>query len=100
MSRKRGSRIVLRLYVAGAAPNSVTARVNLKAFLALHAAHDVELQIIDVLEDPERGLLDKILVTPTLIRLSPLPQQRVVGNLSNRAALAAGLGLEGADDDA
>jgi circadian clock protein KaiB len=86
-------RTVLRLYVAGPAPNSQLARAHLKAFLGEHADRPVELEIIDVLANPERGLKDGILVTPTLVRLRPAPQQQVVGNLRNRAALAAGIGF-------
>jgi circadian clock protein KaiB len=90
---------VLRLYVSGPAPNSELARSNLTAFLAEHADRPVELEIIDVLVHPARGLQDGILVTPTLIRLRPAPQQSVVGNLRDRGALVAGTGFYGRRDD-
>ena len=45
------------------------------------AAH--ELEIVDLLEDPRRALADGIIVTPTLLKVTPLPVQRVIGNLSD-----------------
>ena len=89
---------MLRLYVSGPAPNSELARAHLAAFLAEHAGRVVDVEIIDVLLSPERGLQDGILVTPTLIRVRPAPQQHVVGNLRNRAALVAGIGFSARKD--
>jgi len=43
-----------------------------------------ELEIVDMLEQPARALADGIIVTPTLLKLLPLPVQRVIGNLSDR----------------
>ena len=71
----------LRLYVAGQAPNSVQAIANAKAICEQHFASRYDLEIVDLLEHWERGLADGIIVTPTLLKLSPLPVQRVIGNL-------------------
>jgi circadian clock protein KaiB len=73
----------LRLYVAGSAPNSVHAIANAKAICAQHFSSGHKLEIVDLLENPRRALADGILVTPTLLRLLPLPVQRVIGNLSD-----------------
>jgi circadian clock protein KaiB len=85
----------LRLYVAGESPNSAQARSNLQAALETSLETDVNLEVVDVLLHPERGLEDCILVTPTLIRLTPPPEQRVIGNLRDRNALLIGLGISG-----
>ncbi len=77
----------LRLYVAGDAPNSVAAMSNLRLALAQLTDAPVDLEIVDVLREPERGLADRVLVTPMLIRLAPLPERRVVGNLREQAVL-------------
>lgn len=87
------TRLRLRLYVAGESPNSVQARSNLRAALEASLQTDVNLEVVDVLVHPERGLDDSILVTPTLIRLAPAPEQRVIGNLRDRDALLVGLGI-------
>jgi circadian clock protein KaiB len=74
----------LRLYVAGQAPNSVRAIANAKAICDEHFAAAHELEIVDLLEEPRRALDDGIIVTPTLLKLMPLPVQRVIGNLSDK----------------
>ena len=73
----------LRLYVAGNAPNSLRAIANAKAMCDQHFAARYELEIVDLLKHPNRALADGIVVTPTLLKLLPLPVQRVIGNLSD-----------------
>ncbi len=75
--------IVLRLYVAGHAPNSLRAIANARSICDEHFAAAHELEIIDLLEEPRRALADGVIVTPTLVKLMPLPVQRVIGNLSD-----------------
>jgi circadian clock protein KaiB len=73
----------LRLYVAGNAPNSLRAIANARAICDEHFAAGHDLEIVDLLEHPRRALADRIIVTPTLLKLAPLPAQRVIGNLSD-----------------
>jgi circadian clock protein KaiB len=77
------SRLLLRLYVAGNAPNSLRAITNARAICAEHFTPGHELEIVDLLEHPQRGLADGIIVTPTLLKLLPLPARRIIGNLSD-----------------
>jgi circadian clock protein KaiB len=90
----RKSDCFLRLYVAGHAPNSVRAIANVKAIC--DARHDsmYALEIVDVLKEPRRALADGIIVTPTLLKLSPLPVQRIVGDLSDTGQVLITLGDE------
>jgi len=81
-ARPTPARLKLRLYVAGDAPNSIQAIANAKAICKEHFAEG-QFEIVDLLEHPHRGIADGIIVTPTLIRLFPLPVQRVIGNLSD-----------------
>jgi circadian clock protein KaiB len=90
-------KLKLRLYVAGASPNSTTAIRNLSALLERHAPQDVELELVDVLTRPEEGLQAGILVTPTMVKLAPSPQRRIVGNLRDTDALLSVLGLTETD---
>lgn len=76
-------RLRLRLYVAGQGPNSVRAIANCRAICDEHFASAHELEIVDLLQDPTRAVADGILVTPTLLKLLPLPVQRVVGSLAD-----------------
>jgi circadian clock protein KaiB len=43
---------------------------------------------------PKRALADGILMTPTLMKLSPLPARRVVGTLSQTEPVLQALGLK------
>ena len=81
------------LYVASDGPNSVAARTHLKAALDAFPGHPIEVEIVDVVEEPDRGLHDGVLVTPMLIRYAPPPEKRILGNLRDRALLLALLQL-------
>jgi circadian clock protein KaiB len=50
-----------------------------------------ELEIVDVLEHPQRAEDEKILATPTLIKQLPLPLRRVIGDLSDKEKVLMGL---------
>jgi circadian clock protein KaiB len=82
----------LRLYIAGNAPNSLRAIDNIKAICDEHFPVGHELEIVDLLIDPTRALADGIVVTPTLLKLSPLPVQRLVGSLGDAGQLLLTLG--------
>lgn len=86
---------MMRLYVAGSAPKSALAIANLEAICKRHLKSDYELEIVDVFEQPHRALAEGVLVTPSLAKLSPKPVTKVVGNLSDRKAVLASLGLKG-----
>jgi circadian clock protein KaiB len=85
--------VVLRLYVAGGAPNSVQAIANLEAICREHLKHGHRLEVVDVLEDPQSAIAEGVLVTPSLAKVSPLPTAKVVGNLSDKAKVLNALGL-------
>ena len=95
MSEQLRQAAVLRLclYVAGDSPNSVAAERNLRRLLARFPRAAAELEICDVLADPESGLAAKILATPTLVKSQPLPEARVMGDLRDLELLRDMLGL-------
>lgn len=84
----------LRLYVAGHSPNSLLAQSNLKAVCEAHfpSVHDVE--VVDLLLNPELAARDAVVVTPTLLKISPEPAQRLIGNLSDLKKVFATLSAE------
>jgi circadian clock protein KaiB len=85
---------VFRLYVTGDAPNSLRARSNLAALAHERlAGQEHVIEEVDVLKEPTRALADNIMVTPTLVRLKPGPECRIIGNLSEREKVVAALGL-------
>jgi circadian clock protein KaiB len=85
--------IVMRLYIANNAPNSIQAVSNLEAICREHLKDAFKLEVIDVLEYPQRALADGVLVTPSLTRVSPSPVTRVVGNLSDKGRVLRALGI-------
>lgn len=85
--------VVMRLYVAGRAPNSVKAIANLEAICRQHLKDNYRLEIVDVCEHPRRALDDGVLVTPSLSMLSPSPGAIVIGNLSDTSSVLAAMGI-------
>lgn len=86
--------VVMRLYVANSAPNSIRAIANLTAICKEYLEDNFELEIVDVLEFPKRALADGILVTPSLAKLFPLPSASIVGNLNDRSSVLQALGIK------
>jgi circadian clock protein KaiB len=88
------SNLELRLYVAGDAPNSVQALLNLRSFAAEHFNSSDKIEIVDVLKHPSRALRDGVFLTPTLIRTRPSPLRKIVGSLSEPEVLRHALGVK------
>jgi circadian clock protein KaiB len=84
---------ILRLYVAGQTPKSMAAIANLKKICEEHLAGRFEIQLIDLLENPQLARGDQILAIPTLVRKLPLPVRRIIGDLSNTERVLIGLDL-------
>jgi len=84
---------VLRLYISGRTNQSQRAVDNLRSICeqVLGSEHDVA--IIDVLENPLEAELDKIFATPTLVRRSPEPVRKIIGDLSDRDKVLASLDI-------
>jgi circadian clock protein KaiB len=84
----------LRLFVAGDSLDSSAAIANLKGLFPNGASSQAEVEIVDVQREPARGAREGVLVTPTLLKLSPAPTCRILGNLKNRDALLRLLGVK------
>ena len=91
--KKSGRKYVLRLYVAGETPNSIRAINNIKALLAGELKGLYELQIVDVMKNPQLAEDEKILATPMLSRILPLPLRRIIGDLGAKDRVLIGLDL-------
>lgn len=83
----------LRLYVAGQTPKSLTAIANLKSICEEHLAGRYNVEVIDLLENPQLAAGDQILAVPTLVRRLPPPIKRVIGNLSDTERVLVGLDI-------
>lgn len=88
---------VLRLYVTGLTPRSTRAIKHVRAVCEQHLAGHYDLEVIDVYQTPARILEDQIVAIPTLVKCAPAPVRLMVGDMSNRERLLAGLGLPSDD---
>jgi circadian clock protein KaiB len=84
---------VLRLYVAGQTPKSLLAIANLREICETHLQGRYEIEIIDLLENPQLAQGDQILALPTLVRRLPEPIKKIIGDLSNTERVLVGLDL-------
>ena len=84
---------VLKLYVTGVTPRSHAALKNLKKILNEDYKGVYSLKVIDVMKHPKLAEDDKILATPTLIKILPPPVARIIGDLSNKENILLGLDL-------
>lgn len=84
---------LLRLYIAGQTPKSLTAISNLHRICEQHLGGRFEIEVIDLLKSPELAEADKIIAIPTLVRRLPEPLRKVVGDLSDTEKTLVGLQL-------
>jgi circadian clock protein KaiB len=83
----------LRLYVAGQTPKSMTAFANLKRICEEHLAGKYQIEVVDLLKEPQLARGDQILALPTLVRKLPEPIKKIIGDLSNTERTLVGLDL-------
>ncbi|MBC8871023.1 MAG: hypothetical protein H8E44_16480 [Planctomycetes bacterium] len=86
-------RYVLRLYVTGATPRSLRAIENIKRLCEEHLQGLYDLQVIDLYERPSAARDEQVVAIPTLIKKLPLPLRKLVGDLSDKENVLAGLDL-------
>jgi circadian clock protein KaiB len=73
----------LQLFIADNEPNSLQAKANLEQICIRYLADNLyQLEVIDVLDNFQLALQQGILVTPTLLVISPPPLTIVVGTLN------------------
>lgn len=82
-----------RLYIAGETQNSVLAVSNLTALCSSYLLERHHVEVIDVFQDPARALDDGVFLTPTLVRVTPGPDLKIVGTLSDQHSVLQALGL-------
>jgi circadian clock protein KaiB len=83
----------LRLYVAGQTAKSVAALANLRRYCELHVPGRYQLEVIDLMQNPQLAEGDQILAIPTVVRKVPEPIRKVIGDLSNEERVLVGLDL-------
>ncbi len=87
----KGEKYILQLFVTGILPNSARAIINSKAICEKYLSGRYELEIIDIYQQPSLALTEQIIAAPVLIKKFPLPEERMIGDLSNIEKVLQGL---------
>lgn len=85
---------LLRLFVTGPTARSQRAIANLKRICDEQLAGKYDLEVIDILANPNRAEESHILATPTVIKELPPPVRRIIGDLSDTEKVLVGLDLQ------
>lgn len=83
----------LRLYVTGSTLLSTRAIENIDWLMREELGELYACEVIDVLERPDLAEQDGIFATPVLVRRSPRPVRKLIGDLSDRALVLSNLRL-------
>ena len=92
-NRNRPQNYLLRLFITGTTPRSARAIQNIRAICEQELEGRYKLEVIDLYQHPEQAKPEQIVVSPTLLKILPLPVRRLVGDLSNLQGVLAGLDL-------
>jgi circadian clock protein KaiB len=84
---------ILRLYVTGNTSRSLRAIEAIREVCDQHLANGYRLEVIDIHQQPEMAKREQLIAAPTLVKQSPPPVRRLVGDMSRRDRVLAGLGL-------
>ncbi len=75
--------ISLKLYIAGQTARSILALNNIKKLTLDLPANAYQIDIVDLLKNPELASIDAIIAIPTTVRTDSEPTIKVVGDLFN-----------------
>ena len=81
----------LRLFVAGASPNSTRAIANLKTICDTYLKDSYSLEIIDIYQQPLIAQSEQIIALPLLIKKAPGLERRLIGDMSDKERVLRGL---------
>lgn len=87
----------LRLFIAGMTPRSRLAIENLHRICDARLAGRLDLEIIDIYQQPHLAEANQVVAAPTLLKLDPEPVRRIIGDLSDEARVLRGLDLVAMD---
>lgn len=84
---------VFYLYITGATARSTRAVANARRIFDQYLVGRYELQIVDIYIEPEKASEHQIVAAPTLVKVSPAPQRRIIGDLSDEYRILTALDL-------
>jgi circadian clock protein KaiB len=86
-------KIILKLYITGASPNSLRAVENIKQICDDYASYDYDLEIIDIYQRAECAEQEQLTALPVLIKKLPLPKRKITGDLSDKNKVLKAMGI-------
>jgi circadian clock protein KaiB len=86
-------KFILKLYVSGNSQVSMMAISNIQAICDEYLKDNYDLEIIDIETNPELAEEAQIMALPTLIKSEPFPRRRLIGALTVKNRVLAGLDL-------
>ena len=84
---------MLRLYIAGNTPKSTAALINLKRYSEKQLNNRNEMEVNDLLLNPQLAAGAQNLAIPTQVRKVPVPVRKIIGDLSNEEKALVGLDI-------
>lgn len=90
----------LRLYIAGLTPRSRRTVVNLQRICSEYLSDRYDLEIVDIYQQPELASVDQVVAAPTLLKITPPPLRRIIGDLSDERRVLRGLELVSSSETA
>jgi circadian clock protein KaiB len=93
LNDRQRKQFVLRLYVTGLSPRSTQAINTIKLICEEELQGHYDLEVIDLVKQPELAREADIVAAPTLIKQLPLPLRRLIGDLSDKERVLRGLDL-------
>jgi circadian clock protein KaiB len=91
--RSKRERYALSLFIAGMTHRSADAVERIKGLCEKYLQGRYELEIIDIHQQPELAKLYQIFAVPTLIKRSPAPPRRLIGDLAHAEEVLRGLDM-------
>lgn len=83
----------LRLYVSGTTPRSSRAVANIRAICEHYLTGRYELDVVDLYQEPAMAREAQIIAAPTLVKETPFPRRKIVGDMSDEGKVLLGLDL-------
>lgn len=88
---KKSEHVLLKLFVTGRTPNALRARAAVESLATTHSTTRIDLEVFDVLTNPEIAAHNNVFATPTLIKTGCGPERRLIGDLTSVENLEIGL---------
>jgi circadian clock protein KaiB len=79
--------------VAGQTKKSLEAFANLKRICETHLKGKYDIEVVDLLVNPQLAKGDQIVALPALVRKLPPPVKKLIGNLAEEDRVLVGLDI-------